>query len=102
MWSEHRTKVALVAHVPKYIHKVGTGSPVRPKCPFRSFYICFVSSSYPTIAAFITMYIGMGTYPGRWLGRSVGRIGGVHGIDTRCAVITTPAVFLFFSGLCDG
>lgn len=62
MRSEHSKKVALVAHVPKYIHKVETGS----------FYICFVSSSYPTIAAFITMYIGMGTYPGRWLGRSVG------------------------------
>lgn len=72
MWSEHRKKVALVAHVPKYIHKVETGSPVCLRCFIRSFYICFVSSSYPTIAAFITMYIGMGTYPGRWLGRSVG------------------------------
>lgn len=64
------------------------------------FYICFVSYSSPTIAAFITMYIGMGTYPGRWLGRTVGSAA-FTGIDTRCSVKTTPAVFLpclFFDG----
>lgn len=32
--------------------------------------LCFLL--VPTKAAFITMYIGMGTYPGRWLGRLVG------------------------------
>lgn len=39
VWSEHRKKVALVAHVPKYIHKVEMESPVCLRCLTWSFYI---------------------------------------------------------------
>lgn len=52
--------------------QVWAGSRILPHLSFAELYICFVSYSSPTIAAFITVYIGMGTYPGRWLGRSVG------------------------------
>lgn len=87
--------------VPKYIHKVGTGSPVLPQMssPEFLYLLCFLLvPNYSGIHYNVHRY---GHIPGA-LARTVGRIGGVHGIDTRCAVITTPAVFSFFSGLCDG
>lgn len=88
-------QVGGVGYITKHTSKVGVGSPVLLHV-FLEFYICFISSS-PTTAAFITMYIGMGTYPGRWKGRTDGRSVGVHGIGTRCSVDNNPSVIVFWS-----
>lgn len=86
---------------PSTYTRLGRGVRFCLRCLPRSFYICFVSSSYPNYSGIHYNVHRYGHIPGA-LARTVGRIGGVHGIDTRCAVITTPAVFLLFSGLCDG